>query len=150
MKNWRKHSWETKGVFVFTRGRRDVEIIELIKELSAVCIVIASIAGGIVVLIKILNWYSDQKEFKKKCEGYEKQISEFNSKVDDLHDFTQQSIIQSQSEMDAKLQEIRAEQEMITMCMRAVLDGLHQLNCNGPVTEASEKLDEYLNAQAHR
>lgn len=127
-----------------------MELIELIQEISAVCIVIASIAGGIVVIIKLLNWYSAQKEFKNKCDGYGPRIDGFEQKVSNAHNFAQEALELMQSETDAKLQEIRAEQEMITMCMRAVLDGLHQLNCNGPVTDASKKLDEYLNAKAHK
>ena len=112
--------------------------MELIKEASSVCIVLASLGGGVAVIIKFLNFYSEHKEFKKKCEGYEAQINETKTDVEE-----------SRTDTDAKLQEIRAEQEILTMCMRAVLDGLHQLNCNGAVTDASKKLDEYLNKQAH-
>lgn len=127
-----------------------MELIEVIKDISSVCIVLASIAGGVAVLIKILNSYSAQKAFKAKCEGYEARINETNTRIENAHNFAQEALVQMQSETDAKLQEIRAEQEMITFCMRAVLDGLHQLNCNGAVTEASGKLDEYLNARAHQ
>lgn len=127
-----------------------MELIEVIKDISSVCIVLATIAGGVAVLVKILNAYSAQKEFKKKCDGYEGRINGFEEKVNNAHNFAQEALEMMQSETDAKLQEIRAEQEMITMCMRAVLDGLHQLNCNGPVTDASKKLDEYLNAKAHK
>ena len=127
-----------------------MELLELIKEISSVCIVIASILGGVVAVAKVLNYYSANKEFKKKCEGYEGEIKNTNQKVQDAHDFAQTALENMQLETEAKLQEIRAEQAMITYCMRAVLDGLHQLNCNGPVTEASEKLDKYLNEQAHR
>ena len=42
------------------------------------------------------------------------------------------------------MQELRSNMIILTETMRAVLDGLHQLNCNGKVTEASEKLDAYL------
>lgn len=115
-----------------------MELIEIIKDISAVCVVLVSLAGGIAAIVKILNAYSSHKEFTKKCEGYEAEIKETNDKIDNVH-----------KDNDAKLQEIRAEQEMLTMCMRAVLDGLHQLNCNGAVTEASKKLDDYLNKKAH-
>lgn len=127
-----------------------MEIIELIKEASAVCIVLASIGGGIAVIKKIFDCYYKHKAFEAKCEGYADEISNINTKVETAHNFAQEALRDMQSETDAKLQEIRAEQEMITYCMRAVLDGLHQLNCNGPVTEASEKLDIYLNSQAHK
>lgn len=50
---------------------------------------------------------------------------------------------------DIRLQQIRTEQYILTDCMSAVLDGLHQLHCNGKVTEARSNLDEYLNKRAH-
>lgn len=127
-----------------------MELIALIKDISSVCIVLASIAGGIAVTIKLFDAYSENKEFKKKCASYEAQINETNGKVQNAHNFAQEALTQMNCETEAKLQEIRAEQEMITVCMRAVLDGLHQLNCNGKVTEASDRLDEYLNSKAHQ
>lgn len=126
-----------------------MELIEIIKEVASVCVVLATIGGGIAVIKKLLDWYSAKQRFKEKCEGYEAQIKKANDDVEETHRFTKETLDLMNAETDAKLQQIRAEQEMITYCMRAVLDGLHQLNCNGPVTEASKKLDEYLNAQAH-
>lgn len=120
-----------------------MELLEVIKDISSVCIVVASLGGGIAVLIKVLNYYSSQKEFRKKCESYD-------GRIQDAHKYATEALEEMQTETEAKLQEIRAEQEMITVCMRAVLDGLHQLNCNGKVTEASDKLDEYLNSKAHQ
>ena len=51
--------------------------------------------------------------------------------------------------MRFSLQQIRTEQCELTGAMLAVLEGLIQLNCNGPVTEAHNKLTQYLNDQAH-
>lgn len=50
---------------------------------------------------------------------------------------------------DKKIEQIQAEQCMITYCMMATLDGLHQLGCNGEVTKARSKLDKWMNKQAH-
>lgn len=126
-----------------------MNIIEIFKEISAICVVLATIAGGVAVVIKMLNRYSEEKEFRKKCDSYEAEIEKTNDRVQAAHDFAKDALDVMQSQTESKLQELRSEQEMIIYCMRAVLDGLHQLNCNGPVTEASEKLDEYLNAKAH-
>lgn len=38
---------------------------------------------------------------------------------------------------------------MMSYCVGATLDGLKQLNCNGKVSEAKEKMDKHLNQQAH-
>ncbi|MCI6677499.1 MAG: hypothetical protein MSG78_11530 [Clostridiales bacterium] len=50
---------------------------------------------------------------------------------------------------EQSIKQIKEEQYIITECMVGVLDGLHQLNCNGKVTESREKLDNYLNKRAH-
>lgn len=57
--------------------------------------------------------------------------------------------VQKWNEYDNDIKQIREEQYILTFCMRGVLDGLHQLNCNGKVTEAKDKLDEYMDKQAH-
>lgn len=50
---------------------------------------------------------------------------------------------------EKSIKEIKKEQCLITYCMQATLDGLHQLGANGPVTEAKGKLDKHINQQAH-
>jgi len=44
---------------------------------------------------------------------------------------------------------IKKEQRVVVNGMRACLDGLHQLSCNGKVTEGINELDNYLNDAAH-
>lgn len=58
--------------------------------------------------------------------------------------------VQKWDEYDAEIKAVKAEQCMLTYCMMATLDGLHQLGCNGKVTEAREKLDKHLNQEAHK
>ena len=77
--------------------------------------------------------------------GCYKVILEMIARVNTRHDQ-----MQKWEEYDLQIKDIKSEQEMMTLCMKAVLDGLHQLNCNGEVTKASIKLDEYLNAKAHQ
>lgn len=47
------------------------------------------------------------------------------------------------------IQDLKDEQCLISWAMLACLDGLKQLNCNGPVTEAHNKLEKHLNQKAH-
>lgn len=51
--------------------------------------------------------------------------------------------------VDKKLKAMEAEQCMQTYVLEAVLDGLHQLGCNGKTTEASDKLSKFINKKAH-
>lgn len=79
-----------------------------------------------------------KQEHDKITEKYDAEIEDIRELIDTTH-----------CDTEAKLQEVRAELFILTECMQGVLDGLHQLNCNGKVTEASEKLDSYLNKRAH-
>lgn len=63
------------------------------------------------------------------------------SKIDDVE--------RRNKEVDKKLKDMESEQCMQTYVLEAVLDGLHQLGCNGKTTEASEKLSEFINKKAH-
>lgn len=79
-----------------------------------------------------------KEEHAKITQKYDGEIAEIRELIDTTH-----------CDTEAKLQEVRAELCILTECMQGVLDGLHQLKCNGKVTEASEKLDKYLNERAH-
>ena len=45
---------------------------------------------------------------------------------------------------------VKAEQALIVYALSSCLDGLQQLGANHTVTEAKDKLDKYINEQAHR
>ena len=73
-------------------------------------------------------------------EERKKIVEKYDARLDEL----EQTIDKNHNETEAKIQEVQAEILILTECMRAVLDGLHQQGCNGRVTEASAKLDNYL------
>lgn len=50
---------------------------------------------------------------------------------------------------DEDVSQLKKENYIICYALSACLDGLMQLNCNHTVPEAKQKLDEYLNRQAH-
>lgn len=79
-----------------------------------------------------------QSERDKIYERYDNKLAEMEEKIDGNH-----------ADTEAKLQEVRAELLIITDCMAAVLDGLHQQGCNGKVSEARENLDQYMRNRAH-
>ena len=79
-----------------------------------------------------------QEERNKIYERYDNKLGEMETKIDDNH-----------ADTEAKLQEVRSELLILTDCMAAVLDGLHQQGCNGKVSEARENLDRYMRNRAH-
>ena len=57
--------------------------------------------------------------------------------------------VQRQKKQDVELAAIRSEQTMLCYGILACLKGLKEQGCNGPVTEALNKLEKHLNAAAH-
>ena len=51
---------------------------------------------------------------------------------------------------DESINEIKAEQSVLTKGVLACLNGLHEQGCNGPVTHAINEIEEHLNKQAHK
>ena len=54
-----------------------------------------------------------------------------------------------QNEQDIEIKKMKEEQCLITYGLLACLKGLKEQGCNGPVTEAIDKLEKYLNKAAH-
>ena len=88
------------------------------------------------------EWDEALSEVKETREVLAK---EFNKRLDEI----EQKMEDNHIDTEAKVQEVRAEQMFQMELFKAILDGLGQLNCNGPVTDMREKLDKYLNEKAH-
>jgi len=58
-------------------------------------------------------------------------------------------LVKHQKDQDQDIKAIKREQTLVVYSMRACLDGLEQLGANHKVTEAKDKLDKYINQQAH-
>lgn len=52
-------------------------------------------------------------------------------------------------ELARELLDIKKELGLIVYGLRAVLNGQQEQGCNGPVTEASNKLEKHINQKAH-
>ena len=54
-----------------------------------------------------------------------------------------------QNQQDAEIEKMKAEQCLLTYGILACLKGLKEQGCNGPVTEAIDKIEKHINKQAH-
>lgn len=54
-----------------------------------------------------------------------------------------------QEMQDKEIKEIKEEQSLLTYGILACLRGLKEKGCNGPVTEAIDKIEKHLNQKAH-
>lgn len=57
--------------------------------------------------------------------------------------------VERQQKQDKEIAAIRHEQTLICYGVLACLKGLKEQGCNGPVTEALNKIEKYLNQAAH-
>lgn len=61
-----------------------------------------------------------------------------------LYDF-----IKRQEEQDEQIKKMQEEQALLTEGILACLKGMKEQGCNGPVTEAIQKIETHLNEKAH-
>ena len=55
-----------------------------------------------------------------------------------------------QNQQDKDIQSIKDEQCLLTYGVLACLKGLAEQGCDGPVTDAINKIEKHLNKQAHK
>lgn len=99
---------------------------------------LVAFVGGLSAIGLLIHWITGAIKKKMQYDDYGKQIEALDKKIDD-----------SKNDTTAKLQELNAGMAIMTSSMLAVLDGLQQLNCNGPVTTARDNLVEYLKDAAY-
>ena len=54
-----------------------------------------------------------------------------------------------QNQQDKEIEKMKSEQCLLTYGILACLKGLKEQGCNGPVTEAINKIEKHVNQQAH-
>lgn len=54
-----------------------------------------------------------------------------------------------QNQQDREIEKMKSEQCLLTYGILACLKGLQEQGCNGPVTEAINKIEKHMNQQAH-
>ena len=54
-----------------------------------------------------------------------------------------------QNQQDLEIERVKSEQCLLTYGILACLKGLKEQGCNGPVTEAIDKIEKHINKQAH-
>lgn len=57
--------------------------------------------------------------------------------------------VDKQEAQDKDIKAIKEEQTVLTYGMLACLKGLKEQGCNGPVTDAINKVEKHLNQKAH-
>ena len=93
-------------------------------------------------------WDNAVNEIKGKqvyyVDRYDKRFDEIEKRIEENHTELESRINENHKDTERRIADVSEGLLVLTRCSRAILDGLHQLNCNGKVTEASQELDEYL------
>lgn len=86
--------------------------------------VVSALGLLIGIILKVHKWYLTQNEMRKE--------------LDELR-----------QKQNNDIKHIKTENTLVFYALSACLDGLEQLGCNHTVPAAKDKIDKYLNQQAH-
>ena len=88
------------------------------------------------IILKVHSWYLNQNKQDDDINGVKKKQAEDIASLKQRH--------------EEDVAQIQEENCLICYALAACLDGLMQLGANHTVPLAKEKLDKYLNQQAHK
>lgn len=101
-------------------------------------------------IVKQINARHDKEQlWDKTAENLEKGRQEIITRYDEKLAEMDAKIDENHADTEAKIQELKAEMLLQLECIQAILDGLGQLQCNGPVTEQKKRLDQHLREKAY-
>ena len=100
-------------------------------------------AGAVITALGIIC-----KHFTKTVNWFNRQ-NEQDEDILDLKHIHEEDMTELRREQSQVIADIRHEQTLLTFGVLACLKGLHEQGCNGPVTEAINKFEKYLNKKAH-
>lgn len=92
---------------------------------------IITFSALVAAILALLGYAIKIYEWKKKQDGQDMQIKELK----DHH--------------EKDINDIKSEMQLLTYGILACLKGLKEQGCNGPVTEAINKIEKHLNEAAH-
>lgn len=116
--------------------------LNAINILVAAGIIFMGLYGFYEVVAKFVKKINERHDKEQAWDSAVRQIADERKIITDRYD-------ERLDDIEAKMQSIIAEQCLIIETQQAILAGLGQLKCNGPVTRQKKKIDEYLLKKAH-
>ena len=98
--------------------------------------VLAAATAFTTLFVKVVRFIDRQKEQDVELK-----------KLREKHDNEMSALKKEENEQIAS---IKTEQTLLTYGILACLKGLKEQGCNGPVTEAINKIERHLNEEAHK
>lgn len=116
------------------------------QMIITVASVVSAIGVLIGVILKIHSFALEQKQLRtdlsEQEEEHKREIAELKKEYDER-------ISKLEKHHNDDMRRVNTENCLICFALSACLDGLQQLGANHNVSDAKEKLDKYLNQQAH-
>lgn len=113
--------------------------MDTIKSASVVVGLLGSLGA---LAWKLFSWVNHQKEQDAKLVALEAELKE-------LRKHHEEDMKKLRDETKDAVKSIQEEQTLIVYGLLASLKGQHEQGCNGPVTEAIDKLEKHINQKAH-
>ena len=112
----------------------------MVVEVSAQNIITAaSLCTAVILLVQRfasgVRWFDRQEQQSTDIEQLKQQ-----------HDADVEAL---ENELAEEMRKYNAELQLLTYGVLACLKGLQEKGCNGPVTEAVNKIEKYINQKAH-
>ena len=135
-----------------------------LDDLKTILGIISAVAAVVALVWKGFKWIHHQKEqdvaiakLEKKLEdqdtAHKKEIAElktsFKSDLGSLRELHNKDIASINTNHEASVQAIQEEQALMTYGLLACLKGLAEQGCDGPVSEAIDKMEKHINMRAH-
>ena len=128
-----------------------LSILDILDILAKVLSILAIIGGA---LYAFYRWLFKQNHQSDEIEATDKHIDEVEADCEKHIEAVEKECIEKidslKAESDEKWRSMQAEQTLICYGMLAALKGLKEQGCNGPVTEAINRIEKHLNVQAHK
>lgn len=99
---------------------------------------IITLGAVIAAIVAIVKYYNKIYDLVKHQKTQDDEIKKVKVELD-----------ANRNELKKDIDAIKAEQSLMTYGVLACLKGLKEQGCDGPVTEAIDKIDKYLNKAAH-
>ena len=121
-------------------------------DIASKVLTILTVIGGL--LYAFYRWLFKQNHQSDEIEATDKHIDEVEADCEKHIEEVEKECIEKidcmKTETDERLHSIQSEQTLICYGLLAALKGLKEQGCNGPVTEAINRLEKHLNVQAHK
>lgn len=134
------------------------------EDLRNILGLITAIAAVVALIWKGFKWIHHQKEqdeaiakqekrIKDQEEAHKKEIADlkesFKKDIESLRAHHDSDIASINTNHEASVQAIQEEQTVMTFGILACLRGLNEQGCDGPVSDAIDRIEKHINKRAH-